>query len=207
MAQSQLASFYSGFYARTDLLLRHFSITPLSPVTINEEVSFETLIRYSRGFLVNRLFHLWGEFCRHVVVASALGGYRTLGGVLLSGAPQIGNLDDILRMFNERSITGPRLRWGDPRWTVNNAKKIQPANLNQITLGIGAAPYDDFRRVRNFMVHSNPYTRSEFEMVAISYSLFGANAEDLLLHRLPGGGTVMESWVLDFQAAALNAVR
>ena len=188
-------------------MLCDFSVAPPSSTAKFGNVSVDTLLAYSRGFLVNRFFHLWGEFCRHVVTASALGGYRTLDGVLLNSAQGIACVSDILETINKPSIVGPGLRWGDPNWTVQNANKIQPANLEQIKLGVSAVPYEDVRSVRNFIIHSNSHTRLKFDIVALKYSLFSVNADDLLLHRLPGGGTVMEAWVRDFQSAALDAIR
>ena len=189
------------------MLLHHFLLVPSQWPAVVGDVPISTLLPYSRGFLVNRLFHLWSEFCRHVVTASALGGYTTLSGVHLTGAQGITTISDILSTIKVNSISGPGLRWGDPSWTVQKANKIQPANLQQIKLGVGAVPYDDFRRVRNFIIHSNPHTRSEFDTVALRYSLFGVSSDDLLLHRLPGGATIMEGWVRDFQLAALDTVR
>ena len=207
MAQRKLSDFYGHFTGRTDALLRHFLTMPPSvPVTLNG-MALDSLFSYSRGFLVNRLFHLWGEFCRHVVIASALGGCRRLNGVVVGTAPNISRLSDILRVIRERSVAGPGIRWEDPKWTTVRVNLLRLNNSQQILLGIGAAPYDDLRRVRNFVVHANPHTRSEFEVVAVRYSLFSVDSDDLLLYRLPGGGTVMEGWVRDLQSAALEAVR
>ena len=188
-------------------MLRDFLVASPSPPVTFGEMAVDTLLGYSRGFLVNRLLHLWGEFCRRLVVTSALGGCRTLNGVVISIAPTIACASDIPKVIKEKSLTGPGLNWGQPHWTTRNVNELKLANRQQINLGIGAAPYDDFRRVRNFVVHCNPQTRSEFEVVAVTYSLIGVEPDDLLLYRLPGGGTVMEGWVRDFQSAALNAVR
>ena len=105
------------------------------------------------------------------------------------------------------SIAGPGLRWEDPSWTTKQANTLMLANRAQISLGVGSAPYDNFRRVRNFVIHSNPHTRAEFDFVAVSHSLIGAEPEALLLSRLPGGGTVMEAWMEEFKLAALNVIR
>ena len=207
MSQRKLASFYGSFHGRTEAVLRDFSLAPPTPYVEFDGVSMARVLSHSRGFLVNRLSHLWGEFCRHVVVASALGGYRTLNGVLLTSAPQIGGVPDILTAIGATSMTGPGLNWGYPTWTVKRVSTIQPANRNHITLGIGSAPFEEFRCVRNFVIHSNPHTRSEFDAVAATYSLVGVLPDDLLRHRLPGGGTVMESWIRKFQMAALEVVR
>ena len=207
MAQRKLSDLYAHFAGRTEALLRHFlTMPPTAPVTLNG-MTTDRLFGYSRGFLVNRLFHLWGEFCRGLVVASALGGYKRLNGVLVGRAPNISRPSDIPQVIKEKSVAGPGLRWEDPTWTARKVNQLQLNNGRQILLGIGAAPYDDLRRVRNFVVHPNPHTRSEFEVVAVTYSLFGVDSDDLLLHRLPGGGTVMEGWVRDLQSAALDAVR
>lgn len=207
MAQRKLTALYGNFHGRTDLLLRDFLLAPPSQSSELGGVSVDALLVYSRGFLINRFFHLWGEYCRHVVTASALGGCTTLSGAVLKNAQGITCVSDILDAIKRPSIVGPGLLWGDPMWTVRNANKIQPANLQQIKLGVGAVPYGDVRRVRNFIIHSNPHTRLEFDSVALKYSLLGANADDLLLHKLPGGGTIMETWVRDFQSAALDAIR
>ena len=207
MTQRRLTSFYASFQGRTDLLLSDFLLTPACLQARRAGISVGTLLVYSRAFLVNRFFHLWSEFCRHVVTASSLGGYRTLNGVLLTNAQGIGSVSDILHTIKETSITGPGLRWGDPVWTMRMANKIRPTNLQEIQLGVGAVPYDDVRRVRNFIIHSNPHTRLEFDSVAVKHALIGVNADELLLHRLAGGGTLMESWIREFQHAALNSVR
>lgn len=207
MAERTLASFYRKFYSKTDFLLRNFLVVSPAPLVELSGASADVLLKHSRGYLVNRLFHLWSEYCRHVIVASALGGYTTVSGSFLVRAPQIQNISDILTTARLPSIAGPGVRWGDPKWTSDKLRMINPVNRQQIMLGVGAAPYEDFRRVRNFVIHSNPHTRPLFDSVALSYSLIGIEADDLLLHRLAGGGSIMEMWIKGFQIAALNAVR
>ena len=207
MSQRKLSDFYVHFSARTDTLLRHFlTMPPSAPLTL-DGMAFDDLFRYSRRFLVNRLFHLWGEFCRGLVIASALGGYSRLSGVLAASALNISRQSDIPQVIKEKSVAGPGLRWEDPKWTAGKINLLKLNNDQEILLGIGAVPFDDLRRVRNFVIHPNPHTRSEFEVVAVRYSLFGADPYDLLMYRSPGGGTVMEGWVRDLQSAALEAVR
>lgn len=207
MAQRNLAGVYGRFCGRTDALLRDFLVATPGPITRFGEASAITIVGYSRGFLVNRLFHLWGEFCRLIVIESALGGCRTLSGIVLANAPNIFRISDIPPKIRMRPIAGPGLRWEDPSWTTKQANTLMLANRSQISLGVGSAPYDAFRRVRNFVIHPNPHTQAEFAVVALRFSFLSAKPEDLLLSRLPGGGTVMESWVQDFQVAALNVIR
>ena len=207
MAQRNLAELYGRFCGRTDALLRDFLVEAPGTLTQFGETPAVTIVGYSRGFLVNRLFHLWGEFCRLVVIQSALGGCRTLSGTILNNAPNISHVSDIPPIINARAIAGPGLFWGAPTWTTQRANTLQLANRSHISLGVWSAPYDTWRRVRNFVIHPNPHTRAEFDVVAFRYSLIGAEPGDLLLLRLPGGGTVMESWLQDFKDAALNVIR
>jgi len=207
MAQRSLADLYGRFSGRVDALSREFLVAPPSPLVTFGETPVRTIISYSRGFLVNRLFHLWGEFCRLVVIQSALGGCRTLSGVTLLNAPNISRLSDIPHIIKQSSTAGPSLNWGEPFWTAKQVNTLMLANRAQIVLGVGSAPFDTFRRVRNFVVHPNPHTREKFdEIVFPGFLVVGAEAEDLLLYRLPGGGTVFEAWGQEFKNAALNVV-
>ena len=207
MAQRNLRELHSHFLARTDRLLDEFLIVPPAPPTTVGTIDSDKLIENSRGFLVNRLFHIWGEFCMSLVVASAIGGYRTLKGVLINNAPGIRHVSDIPSVINERSIVGPRIHWEDPTWTASKVSLLRPANQHQITLGITAVPFLDFRSVRHFVVHPNSHTKVGFESVTRKHSLFRVGPYDLLLHRLPGGSTVLEGWVREFQIAAHTAVQ
>ena len=206
MAQRNLADLYSRFCGRTDALLRDFLVVVPAPLTTFGKTPAINIVANNRRFLVNRLFHLWGEFCRLAVIESALGGCRTLSGSILGSAPNISRVSDIPPIISQPSISGPRLRWGDPTWTTKQVNTLMLANRSQIILGVTSAPYDTWRRVRNFVIHPNPHTRAEFDTVAFRFSLIGAEPEDVLITRLPGGGTVMESWIQDFNIAAMNVI-
>ena len=164
------------------------------------------LIENSRGYLVNRLFHLWGEFCKSLVVASAIGGYRTLKGIHINSAPGIRHVSDIPSAINESSIAGPRTHWEDPKWTTKKVNLLRPANQHQIVFGIASVPIDDFRKVRHFVVHPNSHTKDRFESVTRKHLLFRVGPHDLLSHRLPNGDSVLEGWIKEFQIAARTAV-
>ena len=206
MAQRSLGHLYSHFQARTDVLLREFSVSSSHTPTLVEGITIDKMIEYTRRYLVNRLFHLWGEFCRSIVVASAIGGYSTLSGQIVTKAPTIQHRSDIPQAIRSNRIVGPGLRWEDPQWTSVRVDRLQLANAQQVKLGIGAAPFNQFRPVRHFVIHANSHTRAEFEAIANSYLLFDVEPNDLLLHRLSGGGTVLERWIREFQVSAYNAV-
>ena len=207
MAQRNLSKLYGRFSARTDRLLDEFLISPPTTLPALGPIGVDKLLQNSRGHLVNRLFHLWGGFCMSLVVASAIGGYKTLKGMFIHSAPGIRHVADIQSVIKVHSLEGPGIRWEDPKWTTQKVNLLQLANQQQILLGISSVPMDDFRRVRHFVIHPNRYTKSEFESVTRKYALFRVGADDFLLHRLPGGGTILEEWVQQFQIAAYNAVK
>lgn len=189
------------------MLLSDCLVTPPSPQLLIGNTPVETLIANSRRFLVNRLFHLWGEFCKSLVIASAVGGYVTYYGQTIARAPNISNKSDIAKVIKRKSLDGPGLRWEDPAWTHHRIDELRLSNRNQLKLGIASAPYNDLRVVRHFIVHSNAHTRRDFEGLANKYSLFGAEPEDLLLRRIQGGGTILEVWIREFQIAARAAIK
>ena len=209
MAQRNLSKLYGRFLTRTNRLLDEFLIastrSPI-PATLGT-IESAKLIENSRSHLVNRLFHLWGEFCMSLVVASAIGGYRTLNGVILNSVPGIKYVSDVQRVINVSPIVGPRSHWEYPNWTTNKITLLKPTNEQQMKLGIASVPMGDFSKVRHFVVHPNRHTRVGFESVTRRHLLFRVGPHDLLLHKLPGGSTILEEWVQEFQVAAYNAVQ
>ena len=209
MAQRSLGKLYNRFSARTDRLLDEFLIVPTSssiPANLGA-IESDKVIENSRRYLVNRLFHLWGEFCMSVVVASAIGGYRTLRGSPINSAPGIKHMADVQRIINVNPIVGPRSHWEYPDWTTGKVTLLKPTNEQQIKLGIASVPMGDFSKVRHFVVHPNSHTRVGFKSVTRKHSLFQDGPSDLLLHRLPGGSTIIGGWIQEFQIAAHTAVQ
>ena len=206
MTQRNLRELYSRFSARTDRLLDEFLIAPPATLSTVGPIGVDKLIQNSRGYLVNRLFHLWGEFCMSLVVASAIGGCRTLRGTLLNSTPGVRRISDIRRVIGVNPV-GPSSHWEYPKWTTDQVSKLQPTNEQRIKLGVASVPMEDFSKVRHFVVHPNRHTKVGFMSVSRKHSLFQVGPNDLLLHRLPGGSTVLEGWVQDFQVAAYNAVQ
>lgn len=60
-------------------------------------------------FLMVRLQHLWGEFCRELVVRLAIGGCVTRTGMYVSPVPEVKRVSDlptIAKRFSKRPFTG-----------------------------------------------------------------------------------------------------
>ncbi len=206
MADKLLGSLYAHFLARTNALVEQF-LLPAPQGSTHRIFQHQQVFQSSRAFSTIRLLHLWGEFTRVVVVRSALGGCYTVSGAHVNAAPGVTSVRDILVVIKQPQLSGPRLYWDTPEWTSKQVSQLRIQNGAQVTLGLGAAPVDDLRRVRNFLTHPNSHTKSEYEGLTRRKSLVGANPDDLLRSRTPGGATLLESWVIDFQTAALNTIR
>ncbi len=204
MSVQKFGYVYSRFVTRTNLI----GIGIWTPLPSDPEESARCEIIHSAGAvqLLNRLLHLWGEYCRHLTLLSALGGSRTLGGSPIAAAPGISTVSDVRNKIRPRFV-GPGTRWEDPHWALNHAVQLQITNINQISLGLGAAPAQEVKTIRNFLIHPNEHTNAEYLNLARTLGQPRLRPWILLRNRLPGGGTILESWITDFQNAAYNAAR
>ena len=161
-------------------------------------------------FLVVRLQHLWGEFCRELVVRSAIGGCVTRTGLYVPPAPEanhVRDLPDIARRFSRRSFTGPGSLWEVPSIAIERARDLQVANYRQVSLGLSAVNVIGYLKpVRNFIVHPSASSVSGYDQAARSLGFPGLSPIRLLNQRLPGGATIFEDWVSELETAAWNAV-
>ena len=200
----KLDSMYHRFCRRTDQVSETF----LAPTPeISPETAYCGFIHHlSKVQLVNRLMVLWGEYCRNLVIASAFGNAITLNGVRLGPAPGINGLAQIKAKLGNDFGAGPGTRWEERDWALRRAMRLNPVNQNEISLGFGTAPSGNLKLIRNYLIHPNRHTRSKYyqELVPV-YSAAGLEPYSLLMHRLPGGSTVIESWIADFQISAYNA--
>ena len=160
-----------------------------------------------RAYLLIRLQLLWGEFCRELVVRSALGGHETRTGQSLPRAPGVRYVRDIPNI-TKNPLSGPKSYWEDPAFTIRQAKLLQVANYNDINLGVGsiATELANLKCVRNFVVHPNAKTAAKYMQMTRAIGFTKLPPDELLHQHLPGGVTVFDSWVDVFLTAAWNAV-
>jgi len=160
-----------------------------------------------RALMIIRLQLLWAEFCRELVVRSALGGYRTIAGSLLSRGSAVSNPQAIQQAVNKERKGRPPT-WHSPTFVVAIARSLGIQNHGQIYMALSqVSPVDDLRAIRNYIVHPGEATRMAYEQVTWKLSALGADPVSLLAFRVPGGATRFETWVADFKLMALNAVR
>ena len=167
----------------------------------------ESIHRDGRAYLVIKLQHLWGEFCRELVVRSAIGGCETRTGQTLPRVSGIKRVRDITNI-NPTLSSGPQSHWEDPAFAIKQARRLQVANYNEIGLGLGSVSTNltNLKCVRNFIVHPNRITRGKYFHMTRSMGFSGCTPDRLLHQYLAGGVTVFDDWISKLNAAAWNAV-
>ena len=203
MAVRKLGILYSRFAYRTDLISEIFR-TPL-PLHLQDAVNCQPIHSAGEVQLINRLLVLWGEYCRNLVIISALGDALTIQGTLLSPSTGVRGFSDIRVKLGVNFGAGPRTKWDEPQWALQCANTLSPTNMNQIGLGLTGVSVDSLKSVRNFLVHPNERTRNIYQNLAQALGYHGIEPKALLNSNLGIGSTVLESWIADFQISAYNA--
>ena len=157
----------------------------------------------SRLYLIVRLQALWAEFCKQIVVLSAVGGLLTLEGNIVAPAPGIKAFSDTKR------VTDPleRASWHRPKTPIRAAKKLKVENYDQLSLGLSSVNVNNMFTIRNFIVHPTENTRRGYVQATRDLGLPGAEPESVPISLQKGGATLFEEWVADLQTAATNAIR
>ncbi len=208
MRKKPLNTLYGSYAARSRSLI-FWSLADL-PADPAEMAVCEPVHRDGLLFLVVRLQHLWGEFCRELVVRSAIGGCVTRTGVYVPSAPganHVRDLPTVTSQFTKLPFTGPRSQWEVPSFAINQARFLQVANLNQIIQGLSVVNVIDYLKpVRNFIVHPNVRTSARYDQAARSLGFPGFSPIRLLSQSLPGGAAIFGVWISQLETAAWNAV-
>ena len=205
MSIKNLGELYAHFIGRTDTLLRNFEAPlPTYPVYA---LSCVPLHRSGQELLVIRLQHLWAEFCRNLIIRSALGNVRTMGLTMLPASPGIASLADVQRIAMRES-NGRQPPWHLANFTIRVAHHLGLANYQAISMSIGAvSPIADLLEVRNYIVHPNQRTRISYMLIANRFGMPSGDPVALLKTIQPGGVTLFKDWVAQFQGIAAAAVK
>ena len=120
---ASLGNLYAHFVSRTDIMVRKFN----SPMHPDYGDTYFLMRRSSVLFDVVRLQHLWGEFCRVLILRSALGRFTTLNGQVLAGFQNVSNAADVTR-FAISINNGRRMAWHVPNLAVKVASGLSIGN-------------------------------------------------------------------------------
>lgn len=204
MRKKSLNALYGSFVARSrSLTSRSIASLPADPaeMAVCTPVHQDGLL-----FLVVRLQHLWGEFCRELVVRSAIGDCVTRSGLRLPPAPGVNHVRE-LPIITNRPLPDRSAQWEAPQFAIGQARRLKVANFIQLSLGLGSVTMlEHLRNVRNFIVHPNKDTRPRYYQTARELGYPGMPPAQLLSQRLPGGVTIFDDWISELETAAWNAV-
>ncbi len=209
MRKKPLSILYDSYSKRSRAILsRSVASLPLDPV---DRAVCEPIHQDGLSFSVVRLQALWAEFCRELIVRSALGNCQTRTGLLVTPAPSVKHVRDlpsVTRQFTRQPFLGPGSQWEDPVFAIRQARFLAVSNLNQISVGLGSVTTSlgYLKRVRNFVVHPNHDTKAKYLQTTRTLGFLGALPTELVSQNLPGGVTILAAWVSDLETAAWNAV-
>lgn len=177
------------------------------PQRQDEAEMCEPVHRDASVFLAIRLQHLWGEFCRELVVRSALGNCSTRSGQHVPSAPVAVRVRDLPNM-SRLPFWGRGTYWEDPKFALRQARRLNVVNYNSIALGLTSASnvLDELKTVRNFITHPNRSTAAEYIQLTRASGSRGLSPEQFLRQRTPGGAMIFETWTHQLATAAWNAV-
>lgn len=210
MAVRTLNELYIRFVVRSKILADKYKTSlPYSGKCRNTicQSFYETVHCDARAQMIVRLQFLWGEFCREIIIRSALGGYKTVGGNILKPVATA-NVMSVIEKAVNKARSGRPVAWHRPRFAVDVGKSLGIQNYKEIALALtSVAPFDDLLVVRNYVVHPSKETRMAFERLTWKLSALGTDPVTLLAIRRAGGATYFETWVADFQTIAFQAVQ
>ena len=192
MAKRTLHSYCGRFVTQTHRLVHAVCAPTTAP-------SCELPHIYSALFSVVRLQSIWGEFCKRIIIESALGNVSTLNGNLLpvqfKRAKELDGIDQ-------------QISWHIPKYALKQARKWQIKNYNQVSLGLSSAPMNEVNVLRNYLVHPGKNSSEKLKSSTPIFRIeFGNDPHSYLSDLLPGGLTRFETWVEKMNISALEAIR
>ena len=208
MSTRTLGKLYSRFLAKSNRLITQYDVS--MPLKHIHESACEGILCDSQTYGVVRLQFLWGQFCKELVIKSAVGGYRTVGGVILNPGTAVNSpqsIDSIVSSeLRKRMLRFPV--WHSPPFVAAIGRALGIQNYTQINLTLSQpAPVKEITDIRNFIIHPSMITKAKYVKIARGFNLPYARPFELMINKLPGGITQFADWVASLQQMAENAVR
>ena len=205
MRTKPLTYIYGLYLSRSQTLVGRLTTKlPTNPVEARE---CKPVHHDGFAFQMIRIQHLWGEFCRELVVRSAMGGCTTRTGNQLSRVPHVSRVSDLPKV-TKLAFAGRGSNWEEPKFALKQAAILSVSNYLDVNLGIGSAStvLADLKVVRNFLTHPNQVTAKIYDQLARENGFRGLSPDQFLQQLTPGGATIFEAWSQNLIVAAWNAV-
>lgn len=165
----------------------------------------------TRVACVINLNDYWSQFCKNVMVSSAVGGWTSRSGVMLSRVTGLGSNNDVMGLL--RSTYRSRPPFWEPNWTVASdfidaCRRVGISNLADVSAAIGAtgSPAEELRLTRNYLAHRNADTAARAISVLAFYGATAPLDVDAVITRpAHAGAHLFETWVNGLTAVAFTA--
>lgn len=206
MRKEYLAKLYGRYETRSQSLNERFAAK--LPADTTQKTACKAIHQDGRAYSVIRLQLLWGEFCKELIVKSAIGGCATRTNQTLDRVISVKNVSDILGIIKLKDLSSQAAKWEEPDFAIKKAEALDVKNLNSIQLGLGRASgvANNIKCVRNYLVHPNRNNGNKYIGMARILGFRNMPPDQLLFQILTGGETVFENWLSTLSAAAWEAV-
>ena len=206
MHKESLAKLYGRYEMRSQSLNARFAAK--LPADTAEKAVCAAIHQDGRAYSVIRLQLLWGEFCKELIVKSAIGGCITRTNQTLDQVPSVKKVSDIPGIIKLKDLASPATKWEEPQFAINQASVLKVKNINSIQLGLGGASMvaGNIKCVRNYLVHPNRNNRNKYIDMIRALGFRDLPPDQLLFQAVVGGETVFENWLSTLSLAAWNAV-
>lgn len=150
----------------------------------------------------------WSDFCRDLVVVSALGTRRSRGASIgsVSGIRSMQSAEELVMKNARNTVTERRLSnfvWHATWFTIDVGAKVGLQNQSQLELHLGSAlAPEQIARFRNYLAHPEASARARYDGLLAKLGMPGVEPEDLLHKELRPGVPVFTHWVRELQRVA-----
>lgn len=154
----------------------------------------------------------WGEFGRHLIVASTSSSQNQDGTAIATaeGVESPGDAEKTVKevakqVAEEQDLPFPV--WHSPTFVLDVGTKLALDNLQAIQLALGSTPApSQITTVRNVLVHPGKKTRGRYEALRAKLGMLDVAPEYLPRQPLSPGLPLFTWWIRELQSAADDSV-
>jgi len=205
MPRKTIAEVYKRFLKRTSHLV---SIFDYQMDISKSYASVEEVNKYIRSFILIRLHVAWANFCRELIINSAIGGHNTASGILLSKGTAVTDWNSIRLTLQNQSRTY-HIPWHIAHHSLRIAQILGIQNYNQVSSALGSPSHIDcILAMRNFLTHPNEVSKMEYDNALVNIGInYRIEPLSLLKTRVTGGASLFGLWVSELQNMAESSIQ
>lgn len=209
MSATSLVTIYDRFVSESqEIEMRFQAPTPTDPSYMG---SCGVVHPYAQEMCAIRLYIVWEQFCRDLLILSAISSPVTGSGITLTPVPDLhSDIEVIKKLAKLNNVSQTNLHWGIPSDCIKYAQQLKLSNYANISAGIGLTPNpaDNLRCIRNYFAHRSNDTALRLQSVAVALGLpISTGGLQIIWQLLHGGITVFASWLDELETIASLAIQ